>query len=468
MLTGSAYPEFQERNDVEVGTWEVRAASVARTDITNRTMLVPLGDDPHSRAVRTRELMRAKVSPTELYIPADMSAGSGPLLEACETVRLNALLRHQKVKHDADSLDTRGIATLVDRALASRDINTLVDLTVRHHGTKAGKTVGRAIKDASDKYNFPAANEYFKSLRRVIRYQTSNWNDSWTRTSLADTDPLDLDVLDGDGEETQVTVPWGYRHTTRLAKAVESFLNQNGTPQPGESGRSGGATEVPGANEVPEAGDMPGGFAPLRLQHLPKPERVAGRMGRKRSATNVGINPRRIHRYLVDPEKRIFDRRIRGLGGVILIDQSGSMSLSDNDIWDIIKASPGATIIGYSHRPGSGNIPNCWVLAENGKVVDKVRPGNGGNGVDGPALLFALGKRKKGDPFIWVCDGVVTDSNDASLTTLTKWCAKVVANHKIHMVNDVPEAVEALKQVRDGRVLPMRATGPIESTLRWS
>ena len=206
---------------------------------------------------------------------------------------------------------------------------------------------------------------------------------------------------------------------------------------------------------------MPNDFAPLSLQHLPKPERVAGRMGRKRSATNIGVNPRRIHRYLVDPERRIFDRRIKGIGGVVLIDQSGSMALNDKDIWDIINASPGCTIIGYSHS--SHSKYNCWVLAEDGKVVSEVREGNGGNGVDGPALLYAIKRRKKGDPLIWVCDGYVTGRGDEHTYELAAWCAKVVANHKVHMVEDVPEAVEALKQVRDGRKLPMRMVGAVQS-----
>ena len=39
-----------------------------------------------------------------------------------------------------------------------------------------------------------------------------------------------------------------------------------------------------------------------------------------------------------------------------------------------------------------------------------VPPGNVGNGVDGPALRFALSSRRGREPVIWVCDGQVTDS----------------------------------------------------------
>ncbi len=451
MTNGSAYPEFQERGDVEVGTWDVRPSITPRTDLTNRIMSVPLGTDPNSRAVRNRELMRAKVSPQELYIPSDLPA-SFPLMDACETVRLNALLKHSGVTHTSDSIDSRGISAIVDRAIASRDVNTVVDLTVRHYGTKAGRTVSRAIKESADKHGLPQMNEYFKGLRRAMRPYASDWSHGYYKRYLSDTDPMEIVAHTPDGEGN-VVVPYGYRHTIHLAEAVNRFLRRGGDP----TARPSNPSDLPG--DIPEAGDMPEDFAKLMLQHLPKPERVAGRMGRKRSATNIGVNPRRIHRYLVDPEKRIFDRRIRGIGGVVLIDQSGSMSLSTGEIWEIIKASPGATIIGYSH--GEGCRHNCWVLAENGKVVSEVRDGNGGNGVDGPALLFALSKRKKGEPLIWVCDGYVTGRYDGHTPGLAKWCAQVVAKYKVHMCADVPEAVEALKQVRDGRALPMRMVGSV-------
>jgi len=201
------------------------------------------------------------------------------------------------------------------------------------------------------------------------------------------------------------------------------------------------------------------GFAELVEEYLFKPERVAGRLGRKRVAVDVGSNPRRIHRMLTDPDRRIFDRRARALGGVVLIDQSGSMSLDTEDIWRILRAAPGCTVIGYSHRPRSEEEPNIWVLAHEGKVVSEVRDGNVGNGVDGPALLFALRYRKNHkQPFIWVCDGIVTNSVDARTISGEEFCRIQVNKHRIHMGNDVDEAVYALKQVSDGKVLPMRLT----------
>lgn len=449
---GTAYPEFLSREDLEAEQWNVQPSMYPKTDIANHTMRIPTGTDKHSRAVRARELMRAKVSPVELVIPdeySEMKGISPQVLDACEEVRINALNRH--VGNNPDDIDRRELPAIVERAVQANDVNTLTELIVRTHGTKTSNNLARAVRVASKKFGKPGAAQFAKELRKVIRSYDYSYKDAYYKGHVADTDTTDY-MVDGKLQR----LPSGYRYTLALAHGIHRFLRSNPVLT--------GSKPTPGEGSIPEAEDVPSSFAPLILDKLHLTERVAGRMGRKRSATNIGINPRRIHRYLVDPDKRIFDKRIKGIGGVVLIDQSGSMSLSEEDVWDIIKASPGCIIIGYSD--GGGAEPNCWVLAENGKVVSKVRPGNGGNGVDGPALLFALTKRKKGEPLIWVCDGHVTGRGDHATPALAKWCAKVVANHKVHMVPDVPSAVSALKQVRDGRTLPMRATGPVEWQMR--
>lgn len=450
---GSAFPEFLNRNDMDNGTWEVQASVSPRTNIHDRKMLVPLGRDPHSRVLRARELMRAKVGVDKHIIPDEWDEINPMIVDACEEFRLNTLLNHAKIS--PDDLDTRHLPIVVDRAIAAGDVMTLADTLVRSYGTKANDTVARAIRVSAKKHSKPGAAEFAKQLRKAIKNDCGYWSEPHWKGSLADTDRYSVSC---DGETG--TIPWGYRYTLSLANTVSRFLKGQ---RPGNWGEGEPTDGIPEGNRPPEQSEMPDTFAELSVEKLHLTERVAGRMGRKRSATNMGINPRRIHRYLVDPEKRIFDKRIKGIGGVVLIDQSGSMSLDNDDIWAIIKASPGATIIGYSH--GYGMPHNCWVLAENGKVVAEVREGNGGNGVDGPALMFALSKRKKGEPLIWVCDGHVTDKSDCCHANLTEWCAKVVANHGIYMAEDVPEAVDALKQVRDGRKLPMRAVGPIQAAL---
>lgn len=151
----------------------------------------------------------------------------------------------------------------------------------------------------------------------------------------------------------------------------------------------------------------------------------------------------------------------------MLIDQSGSMRLTDGDLWRIIEAAPGCVIIGYSHEPRSQGKPNLWVLADRGQVVDTVPPSNGGNGVDGPALQFALRRRRSGEPLLWVCDGHVTDETDDVHSDLTEECARIVAVNNIHQVPDVDSAVKALTRAARGAVLKAAAVGPIAHSRAW-
>ena len=87
------------------------------------------------------------------------------------------------------------------------------------------------------------------------------------------------------------------------------------------------------ANEALKAvnnrrGSGKGNWFPVKLAPLPLTLTVQGAIGKKRVASQVGRNPRRISRILTDPERRIFDKKVRSGGGVVLIDCSGSMDLS--------------------------------------------------------------------------------------------------------------------------------------------
>ena len=186
---------------------------------------------------------------------------------------------------------------------------------------------------------------------------------------------------------------------------------------------------------------------------------VRGTLGKTRTATNVGRNPRRINRMLTDPQRRVFDRTRRSTGGVVLIDQSGSMALSTEDVEKMMEASPGCTIIGYSHgRRASSNV---WVMARDGRRCETIPDGNGGNGVDGPALKFAVQQARRGEPVVWVCDGMVTSEDDQLFDNLDQECARLVRRHKVHMVRDVDGGVKALTKVKAGKILPTQYVGNV-------
>lgn len=467
MTQQTVYPSWLTREDLPLfDEWEVQSGTATRgdawTNIDKRRMRVPRDDSPLSRSIRAHELMHAKVSPPTLVVPSSYGDLDHNLVAACEEIRVNFLSRH--VGNDVDSLTDGTEHIAAERMVTSGDGVALQHLIVSTFGTKVNDKIMRSIKKKCDERGTPRIYESAKALRKVLRSQTRQWSyrisDRVGSTTLTSVD--DYGTCDECGEYAEedcenevhtrtVDLPIGFLHTLKLARLLENYSMAVGmTPDKSDGDKH---AELPVGDEA---------FAPLIIRKLPMPERVAGRLGRRRVATDIGTNPRRIHRHLTDPERRIFDRRVRGLGAVILIDQSGSMHLSTDDLWDMIKSAPGATIIGYSHQPSSSGVPNTWVLAEGGHVVSEVPVGNGGNGVDGPALTFALAKRKKNEPFIWVCDGQVTSYSDGITKSGEVFCRNLVKKHNIHMVSTVKESVDAIKLVADGHRLTAKLTGPLQ------
>ena len=126
-----------------------------------------------------------------------------------------------------------------------------------------------------------------------------------------------------------------------------------------------------------------------------------------------------------------------------------------------------ATIIGYTHRPHSVDIPNAFLIASEGLIVkphEISRANNVGNGVDLPALRHAIGVAtglvKAGDtranhrastartvqPVVWVFDGQATDSTDHPVSDeQAKQLAGLVMRHGVIIVPSVERAIAAMR-----------------------
>lgn len=445
-----AMPEFITRDDRETTNWSVQEGAPVRgdawTDMRAGKMKVPFGADNLSRVVRAHELMHAKVSPFDSDVMAEYATTQGinlDILISAEEFRVNMLVAERGFNIDdlADGSESKTGKIIGE----NKDWNGLVRFIPAVAGTKAGKDLLRGMKTSNPEFE-AQGREIQKHLMKMFRQAKKRG----LKRGCASTKEQIVNSL-GDA------LPHGFvEFTVPVARFLQSLLvaeNADGTPD--EFGEG-----VP--VNVKQAVGGRGAFANMILKELPKPNAVDGRLGRKRMATNIGRNPRRISRMLTDPEKRIFDKHAKGKGGVVLIDQSGSMSLTEEDIWNIISLASGCVIIGYSHRAGSTTIPNVWVIADRGKVASDVPEGNGGNGVDGPAIRFAQSKRKNNEPFIWVCDGLVTDgATDHSYDNLSQECAELVKRFGIHMVRNMEEATEAMKRVARGERLRARAVGAV-------
>ena len=176
----------------------------------------------------------------------------------------------------------------------------------------------------------------------------------------------------------------------------------------------------------------------------------SGKMGRKIIGHDTGRFPRFLNRLVTDPKKRIFSRKTRSLGAVVIIDCSGSMCLSQDDVEQLVESSAGASVLCYSGNSRNVNAPNAWLVAKNGRQSRSLPRFPGGNVVDGPALMWAVTnlRRSSRSPIVWISDGWVTGQGDRSSADLRDEVERIKKKYRIKQVGTATEATEYLSQLQ--------------------
>ncbi len=177
-----------------------------------------------------------------------------------------------------------------------------------------------------------------------------------------------------------------------------------------------------------------------------------GLIGRRVKAAKEGKYIRDLGRIISDPEQRVFGRKTRALGGVVVVDCSGSMSLTDEEMKAIMRSSAGCTVIAYS-AGGSGTKgePNIWLVARRGRQVRDLPAFPGGNGVDGPALEYGLSFRTHNAPVVWISDTMVTGESGYNQARLRAWCLRLCRLNNIYIAPNCEQATELLRKLQAGQ-----------------
>ena len=226
---------------------------------------------------------------------------------------------------------------------------------------------------------------------------------------------------------------------TQAPKKQQSGTKENGIPH----------------KTIVQLSEVSSGWQKPFLAKYPLDMPHTGKLGRREIPTNEGKYPKAFYRLVTDPYRRIFKRKTRALGGVVVFDCSGSMGLSEDDIRKVLKASAGCSIICYSASGSetrdaiNGNI---HLIAKNGRQCRYLPEFPGGNGVDLPALRYGYDhlRQNSKSPVIWVSDGQVTGNDDMSSEHLRRVTRQYTQKHNIIRVDDVDEAINLLAKLQKG------------------
>lgn len=480
-------PHALTRRDRPTLRWSVEEVApkrgVARTDLVARAIYAPAGLSELERIVRAHELMHARITPAE-SIDAWVKRGiaSWDSLQAIEEIRVNYAI--QKAGFDLTHLTDGYEDADGEMAVIQDDWRAAVRFAVSSAGTAGGKRFLVGVRRQSK--------AWATALQKIQKH-------FWKQIEGADTGKLGRrrvrieSIFSTEVHETIGLAPAGFAWTEKWAE----YLDRLGAmPPPSKTGHvSKKATGDAGAkdnkeSETGESKDESGedntasqdisdsgetfeegmrNLKPLNYRdggseskwgeliwgNITLTAVSKGSLGKKRTAMNYGRNPRRIARLYTDPQRRVFDHERRSKGGIVLIDGSGSMSLHRDDVISILKVAPGATIAIYSDMDEGRGRPNIHILAKNGKCAEaKNMPDFGaGNGVDLPALEWAISQRKGKEPIVWITDGGVCTQTGNHSQPIVLQCIKTAKANKVICVDHIVPAIKALKQLNNGQAV---------------
>jgi hypothetical protein len=470
-----AEPNLLSRSDLPHGRWTVNDCSATRgeprTNIDKRVMFAPASSDETDRVMRAHEMLHAKLSPNAEQMEKWVERGiaSPTALIVTEELRINYLA--QKAGFDVKNLLADGGEMSVGENLAKNgEWEQAVAMCFATAGTAGHK-------------------KFLTGIRRHNRA----WGDALLdigKRAMREMKKADRNGSIASTEERYGVAPYGFIETERIAEWVDRIAS---FPPPkdrkGDSGKSKGKSKAESEStsidksederESPdgktdyselEEGEKSGnpikdskptetsryGATPrwgeLRVSREPMPRLHVGNIGKRKVATNMGRRPRRLHRYMTDPAKRVFDKTIRGAGGMVIIDASGSMSFTTQQIIEIVDNAKGATVALYSDRGSSGGT-NFWVVADKGRMVENVEyiDYGYGNGVDYPAIVWGVQNRQNPKaPLVWVTDGGVSGAGDSFQDILTMQCIDYARKHGYIVVPHIEEAINQLSKLRVG------------------
>lgn len=361
-----------------------------------RQMMVPMGVSTVERLMRMHEMTHVKITPRAEMGEA-MNHLPESLLNYCEDARVHGHM----MRLDFDVSGMVGVMSdfELDQLLKDHPSH-LAAVSAGMYGTGEAARLSDKIEETEDTF-----------LRGVFNYgATLALNRTWS------------------GTETP-----GFETTLQM---VRDIIDTFGDPRdPDESPEQ----QVPDAmlpllaEETPEY--QPGNIAPgdgpwkhMTIEEPPLTEKLPAEM-KGRPKKKIDLRGRKLYRVgRLYQDGRVFSRKEKQRGGgAVLIDTSGSMSLTAPQVLRLMETFPAGIIASYS---SSGDDGYLRVIARKGKRVptDQLSTPGSGNGVDGPALDWIA---KWPGPRYWISDAGVEGGAEG-----LRYCLDVCRKHDITRVDN--------------------------------
>jgi hypothetical protein len=379
---------------------------------------------PDYRHVSRHELSHVKWSPERMpKLDFDVR-----VYLAVEDARINMGLERLGKPLELSSADRDYVAELVQLDLACGDTGAVVLRAIAGIGTNAD---GDCAKTAGDSECSALAHALTRVVRRRLLAGVARRRAPVASQRLAIKVARDVarvlerrgDLPHGTPGENVIGCVFG----ACAHGGEDGILTRHGTPWRGAD--FGGGDEVePGDLEITEP----------RLAM-----RVANRNGRGARAWKPAVEGSVVlyaHRSALDGA--VYRRAVRRGGCTVLIDASGSMSLSSQDLSHILAAAPGKPLVGI--YGGDGDSGELRIVARGGyRAPDSALEAPGvGNIVDIPCLEWLASQR---GPRIWVSDGGVTGKGDRGGPNLRDQAEQICRRARIQRVRTASDAVKHLR-----------------------
>ena len=335
--------------------WRVRphfgeGGPAAWTDLKSRQMSVPLDSTLSAQNIRAHELAHATWTPARS--PASICKRSGisfDALQRAEDCRIGYGLTDGEVPgyalgiltdDEVAKLEKDGQQLLEQHGDAIRDvIAKRLSFQVVSMAMTADK---EKILDLADQFGGEPLRSLVEQVAEVAEATLfpKGRRRHWRQVHRSQS---------GIGGRRSVVVP--FRRTIELARILDQLFPPEGAPATGR--------------RVPKFKTGDPVWGQLSIEEPPR-SAVAklARMRTVRRPADEGTQIRRLDRLLVDG--RVFAAKRRLVGGTVLIDASGSMGWSQEDILRCVEAAPAATIAVYSGRNKEGILR---VVAKDGRMI---------------------------------------------------------------------------------------------------